>query len=404
MLKLLGLGILAALFFSSTFILNRAMSLSGGSLGLVRQPSLPVDDRLPQRRPPPRRTSAACCWTPCACCAATGSFWLIAGSTGFGIFYAGISFAASYAPSWVVATTWQFTVLASPFVLLLYGRRVPWRGVAFTLLIFLGIVLVSLGQAQASPLAGRCARRRAGHHRRHCQPARAAARLGSRRRPTPAPGSRIPHIVDPALNNPFTRVLLLSHRFGALLAAASSCHAATTAERQPMDQHGVGRALVGRRSDQPVSGCPPPGAQRLRTGGRGRHPVRRGALFGCRRSADPRRRPYRARLAGPASPLPCWAWCCTCWRNRRRRAQTIAPSDSRALTLATPGARWIDHDHLDGVGLVIPIFHHRDADVRQRKAPRQHLGWVKDAASQQVERLCRPRVPAVPSMRATAGV
>ena len=30
MLKLLGIGILAAFFFSSTFVLNRAMSLSGG--------------------------------------------------------------------------------------------------------------------------------------------------------------------------------------------------------------------------------------------------------------------------------------------------------------------------------------------------------------------------------------
>ena len=31
MTRLIGIGVLAALFFSSTFVLNRAMSLDGGS-------------------------------------------------------------------------------------------------------------------------------------------------------------------------------------------------------------------------------------------------------------------------------------------------------------------------------------------------------------------------------------
>ncbi len=208
MLKLLGLGVLAAFFFSSTFVLNRAMSLSGGFW--VWSASLRY------------------LWMIVFLCAgllAAGQhrlllaslhllrrhwrFWLLAGSVGFGIFYAGISFAASYAPSWVVATTWQFTVLASPFVLLLYGRRVPWRGVAFTLLIFGGIVLVSLGEAQAAPwqdvVLG-------------AVPVLIAAvanplglqlvwEAGAGLRPR---NSRIPHITDPALTNPFTRVLLLA--------------------------------------------------------------------------------------------------------------------------------------------------------------------------------------------------
>jgi drug/metabolite transporter (DMT)-like permease len=79
-------------------------------------------------------------------------FWLVAGTIGFGVFYAGVTFAASFAPGWVVATTWQITVLASPLVLLAYGRRVPLRGVAFHALIFLGIVLVNVGQIGASGL------------------------------------------------------------------------------------------------------------------------------------------------------------------------------------------------------------------------------------------------------------
>lgn len=68
----------------------------------------------------------------------------------FGIFYAGISFAASYAPSWVVATAWQLTILASPLVLLAYGRRVPCRRGWPASQIFAGIILVNLAQVQAT--------------------------------------------------------------------------------------------------------------------------------------------------------------------------------------------------------------------------------------------------------------
>ena len=218
MLKLLGIGILAAFFFSSTFVLNRAMSLSGGfwvwsaslryiwmiaflTIGLLvaGRGRLLLDSlRLLRRH-----------WR----------FWLAAGSVGFGIFYAGISFAASYAPSWVVATTWQFTVLASPFVLLLYGRRVPWRGVAFTVLIFAGIVLVSLGEAQAAPwqdvvLGAVPVLIAAVANPLGLQLVwEASANRGGANPVGPGPrkaNSRIPQIADPALTNPFTRVLLMS--------------------------------------------------------------------------------------------------------------------------------------------------------------------------------------------------
>ncbi len=40
MVALIALGLLSALFFSSTFVLNRLMSLEGGSLGLVGIASL----------------------------------------------------------------------------------------------------------------------------------------------------------------------------------------------------------------------------------------------------------------------------------------------------------------------------------------------------------------------------
>ena len=93
MLRLLGLGVLSALFFSSTFVLNRAMSLAGGHwvwtaslrygymtlfLGLwlviTGKAHLLRDVATIFRRH----------WR----------FWIMAGSIGFGLFYATITFSA----------------------------------------------------------------------------------------------------------------------------------------------------------------------------------------------------------------------------------------------------------------------------------------------------------------------
>jgi len=66
------------------------------------------------------------------------AFFTVAGTVGFGLFYGLICFAASFAPGWVVATTWQSTILFTPLVLLAFGRRVPLRGLAFTALVAAG--------------------------------------------------------------------------------------------------------------------------------------------------------------------------------------------------------------------------------------------------------------------------
>ena len=151
MLRLVLTGILAALFFSSTFVLNRAMSLEGGhwlwtaSLRYVWMLLL------------------LCIWLAITGRVSLGIkalqlylrhwlFWTIAGSVGFGVFYALISFSASYAPGWVVAATWQLTILATPLVLLLFGRRVSFRAVLFTFVVFAGVLLINIEQATAVPL------------------------------------------------------------------------------------------------------------------------------------------------------------------------------------------------------------------------------------------------------------
>jgi len=153
MARLIVLGALAALFFSSTFILNRAMSLDGASW--VWSASLRYAFMLPlllvwtlvSGGPTAVRQAFVLFWK-------NPLFWTLAGSIGFGVFYAGVTLAAAFSPGWVTATTWQVTILATPLVLALLGRRVPRKGLAFTALIFVGIVLVNLEQAGVSPTGG----------------------------------------------------------------------------------------------------------------------------------------------------------------------------------------------------------------------------------------------------------
>lgn len=77
-------------------------------------------------------------------------FWVTAGSIGFGVFYALITFSSVHTPGWVVAATWQLTILATPFVLLGFGRRVPLRAIVLTTVIFAGVVLVNIEQASVA--------------------------------------------------------------------------------------------------------------------------------------------------------------------------------------------------------------------------------------------------------------
>lgn len=152
MIRILTLGTFAALFFSATFILNRAMSLEGGHWFWTA--SLRYGWML----------AMLALWLPLSgragllvgvlrVYAQRPVYWTLAGSVGFGVFYAGISFSAAHAPGWVVAATWQTTILATPLVLLLFGRRVPLRAVLLTAVIFAGVVLVNLEQAASAPLA-----------------------------------------------------------------------------------------------------------------------------------------------------------------------------------------------------------------------------------------------------------
>jgi drug/metabolite transporter (DMT)-like permease len=205
MTRLIATGSLAALFFSSTFVLNRAMSLQGGhwvwtaslrfgfmliflvALLLITQGKrslVDVKDIFIKH------------WV----------FWILAGSIGFGVFYSLITFSSQYAAGWIIATTWQTTILATPIVLVFFGRKVPTNGLIFTGIIFIGIILVNIEHAALTSLRDVLF---------SALPVLIAAfaypignqlvweaRVGS--------NARIPKIDYPILENGFARVLLLT--------------------------------------------------------------------------------------------------------------------------------------------------------------------------------------------------
>lgn len=151
MLRTLFYGILAALFFSTTFLLNRVISQEGGHwlwsavlrygyvlLFLLAGMVLFGRSSLIRAAFSIYRQH----WW----------FWTITGSIGMGIFYSTICFSAAYAPSWVIAATWQSTILITPLVLFCFGRYVPWKGFIFALLVFIGVVLINVQHASETSL------------------------------------------------------------------------------------------------------------------------------------------------------------------------------------------------------------------------------------------------------------
>ena len=158
MFKLLLLGLLAAALFSSNFVLNRAMSLGGGhwvwSASLrYAETALLLAGWLLLRRGGEYLTGVLRLFLR------RWVFWVLAGGTGYGVFYACLCFAADHAPAWITASTYQVTILMTPLVLRAFGRRVPVRGIVFLVLIFLGIIVINAdrifgGLSMAQVLAG----------------------------------------------------------------------------------------------------------------------------------------------------------------------------------------------------------------------------------------------------------
>lgn len=149
--KALWLGILASLFFASTFVLNRIMAVSGGGwqwssalrflwmlpvlllIVVIRGNLKPLLIEMKRNLMP----------------------WLLWSTMGFGVFYALLTFGASYGTSWLVAGTFESTIIAGMFIghfLQKKQDRQPFSKATlfFSCIILIGIVIMQMAEAKST--------------------------------------------------------------------------------------------------------------------------------------------------------------------------------------------------------------------------------------------------------------
>ncbi|WP_404816143.1 multidrug resistance efflux transporter family protein [Streptomyces thermolineatus] len=137
------LGIAAAAGFAATFVLNRSMSVQGGSwmwsaclrflfmlgplvlLVALRGGLRPVLRSLGSRP----------------------GLWLLWSTVGFGLFYAPLTWAADAGPGWLTAAAWQLTIVAGMGIGAASGQGLPRRTLAVSALIVAGVVLTQVPHA-----------------------------------------------------------------------------------------------------------------------------------------------------------------------------------------------------------------------------------------------------------------
>lgn len=153
-MKEILIGIISALFFAFTFILNHTMELDGGSW--LWSASLRYFFMLPF-------LIIIVLWrkgssTLIAEMKRKPVDWFVWSFVGFVLFYAPLTFAAAYGPGWLVSGTWQFTIVAgvllAPLFMTASGARfkIPRASFFISCFIMLGIVFIQIPSVSSSSL------------------------------------------------------------------------------------------------------------------------------------------------------------------------------------------------------------------------------------------------------------
>lgn len=152
------IGILASLFFAVTFVLNRTMELSGGSwlwsASLRYFFMVPFLIAIVAYRKGLGETKKEMLAKP-----APFFMWSV---VAFVLFYAPLTYAAAYSPGWLLAGTWQLTIVAgvllAPFFTIIIKsksgeqkirQKIPAISLCISLIILVGVVLIQIPHAQS---------------------------------------------------------------------------------------------------------------------------------------------------------------------------------------------------------------------------------------------------------------
>ena len=146
----IALSLLSALFFTATYVFNRAAAVEGGHWAWIA--ALRYLFMLPLLLPLMPWQGGIAPVTK-AMRAAPG-VWLLWSGIGFVLFYILLSYAASSGPSWLIAASFQTTVVAGMLCApLLYNdarARIPRAALAVGLLIIAGVLLMQFGHARGA--------------------------------------------------------------------------------------------------------------------------------------------------------------------------------------------------------------------------------------------------------------
>ncbi len=140
-----AVALASALFFTSTYVLNRAMASDGGHWAwsaslryLLTLPMLALVMPWQGGFAPVWRALRAHPW-----------IWLAWSGVGFALFCVLLTWAAAYAPAWLVAGTFQLTVIAGMLLAPLLYRderaRLPRAALALGAVIVAGVVTMQIG-------------------------------------------------------------------------------------------------------------------------------------------------------------------------------------------------------------------------------------------------------------------
>ena len=143
-----AIALLSALFFTATYVFNRAAAVEGGNWAWTA--SLRYLWTLPMLLlMMPWQGGVAPAWRAIR---AAPLAWLLWSGIGFVAFYVLLSYAAASGPSWLIAGSFQVTVVAGMLCAPLLYRdaraRIPRAALGIGLLILAGVLLMQFGHAQ----------------------------------------------------------------------------------------------------------------------------------------------------------------------------------------------------------------------------------------------------------------
>ncbi len=160
--KAVALGLMAAVLFSFTYVLNGMMAMGGGSwlwtASLRYFFCLPMMLVLVLFRGTLKKTLSVIRRQP--------GKWILWSTVAFGVFYGPFAFAAAYGPSWLVSGTYQFTMFAGALLTPLFWtvretpqgpvrerKKIPVRLFPAFAVILAGVFLLQMEHIQNTALS-----------------------------------------------------------------------------------------------------------------------------------------------------------------------------------------------------------------------------------------------------------